>query len=296
VQEQEWLAERFEEHRDRLSALAFRMLGSVPEAEDAVQETWLRLSRSGDVDNLGGWLTTVTGRVCLDMLRARAARKEEPLDAAPARPAAARGGTDPADEAVMADAVGLALLVVLDRLTPAERIGFVLHDLFGVPFTDIAVVLGRSPAATKKLASRARAKVRGAHAPDTDLASRWRLVDTFLAAVRGGDLRAILALLDPDVVRRADVSAIAPTAPAELAGAEAVAKGILQYVKTAVRFARPALINGDPGLVIAPHGRLRVAITLAISGGKVTEIDVVADPARLARLTITLPGGPGPGS
>jgi RNA polymerase sigma factor (sigma-70 family) len=295
MQEQQWLAERFEAHRARLTALAFRMLGSLPEAEDAVQETWLRLSRaeSGEIDNLGGWLTTVAGRVCLDMLRTRASRKEEPLDTArPASPGGPRVG-NPEDQAIMADAVGLALLVVLDRLTPAERIGFVLHDMFGVPFTEIAPVLGRTPAAAKKLASRARAKVRGGQAPDADLLSRWRLVDTFLSAIRAGDMQAILALLDPHVVRRADRWAIPTSEPAELLGSEPVARGIMLYARTAERFARLALIDGDPGFIIAPHGRLRVAIVLGLRSLKIIEIDVIAEPARLAELTITLPAQAG---
>jgi RNA polymerase sigma-70 factor (ECF subfamily) len=223
------------------------------------------------------------------MLRTRASRKEEPLDSSGSVSPSGPRARNPEDEAIMADAVGLALLVVLDRLTPAERIGFVLHDMFGFPFTEIAPVVGRTPAAAKKLASRARAKVRGGNAPDANLLSRWRLVETFLAAVRAGDMEAILALLDPDVVRRADRWAISPSEPAELLGPEPVVQGILLYVRTAVRFARPALIDGNPGLVIAPYGRLRTAITLRLRDLKIIEIDVIAEPGRLAGLTITVP-------
>jgi RNA polymerase sigma factor (sigma-70 family) len=295
VQGQEWLAGQFEEHRARLGALAFRMLGSTAEAEDAVQETWLRLSRcqAGEIDNLGGWLTTVASRVCLDTLRARSARKEDPLDSAPAASGQELPSrrADPEQEAITADAVGLALLVVLDRLTPAERIAFVLHDLFGVPFTDIGPVVGRNPVAAKKLASRARAKVRGGHPPDPVLSRQWHLSEVFLAALRAGDLQALLAILDPDVVRRADPWA-APDTPAVLHGAGAVVGGILAYGRTAARYARLALIDGSPGLVVAPRGRLRIAILLAVRDQRITEITVIAEPAGLAALAITVPARP----
>ena len=294
MQGQEWLAETFEAHRARLRAVCFRMLGSMAEADDAVQETWLRLSRSesGDIDNLGRWLATVAARICLDMLRARSARREEPLDSAVSTPdGPPRRLTDPEDEAITADAIGLALLVVLDRLSPAERIAFVLHDLFGIPFADIGPVVGRTPVAAKKLASRARARVRGGQAPDTDLPRRWRLVEAFLTATRDGDMQALLDLLDPDAVRRADQWAIPASTPAELHGADAVARGTLLYARTAARFARPALINGNPGLVVAPNGQLRIAITFSIRGHKITEINVIAGPASLAGLSITLPAG-----
>jgi RNA polymerase sigma factor (sigma-70 family) len=293
---QEWLAERFEAHRARLRALAFRMLGSMAEAEDAVQETWLRLShsRADDIDNLGGWLTTVAARICLDTLRARAARKEEPLDSASAIPRARPPRrTDPEEEAITADAVGLALLVVLDRLAPPERIAFVLHDLFGVPFTDIGPIVGRTPAAAKKLASRARAKVRGGHPRDADLSRRWRLIELFLAALREGDLRALLAVLDPDVVRLADQWAVPPGEPAMLQGAETVGTGTMAYGRTASRFARLALIDGNPGIVVAPYGDLHMAIHFGIRDEKITEIIVIAEPARLAALTIAVPAGGG---
>jgi RNA polymerase sigma-70 factor (ECF subfamily) len=290
MQGQAWLAERFETHRARLRGLAFRMLGSQVEAEDAVQETWLRLSRSeaDDLDNLGGWLTTVAARICLDMLRARAARKEEPLDTHDVPRIEPRRLGDPESEALTADAVGLALLVVLDRLTPAERVAFVLHDTFGIPFNEIAPIVGRTPVAAKKLASRARARVRGGRAPDTDLARRRQVVEAYLAASREGDLNALLALLDPEVVRRADRWAIPADAPAQLRGANEVASGTLLYARTAAHFARAALIDGNPGLVVAPHGRLRIALTFVIEGDRIVLIDVIADPHRLDSLTITL--------
>jgi len=292
MHEQDWLAECFEAHRARLRGVAYRMLGSRAEAEDAVQETWLRLSRAAtsDVENLGGWLTTVAARVCLDMLRARAKRKEESLDSALISPIPQSSKlADPEQEALAADAVGLAVLVVLDRLTPAERIAFVLHDLFGVPFTEIAPVVGRTPVAAKKLASRARTRVRGGHLPDADLTRRWQVVEAFLAAARNGDLQALISMLDPDVVRRADRWAISPNAPAELHGPRAVAEGTLLYARAATHFARLALINGNPGLVVAPHGRLRVALTLDVKNETIVEINVIAEPKQLAELTIALP-------
>jgi RNA polymerase sigma factor (sigma-70 family) len=292
LEEPSGLAERFEAHRSRLHAVAFRMLGSLAEADDAVQETWLRLSRAqvGQVENLGGWLTTVAARVCLDILRARAARKEEPLD--PAQISAISDPSrrvDPEHEALTADAVGLALLVVLDRLTPAERTAFVLHDMFDVPFAEIASIVGRSPVAAKKLASRARTRVRGGTVQHSDLARRSEIVEAFLAAAREGDLQALLVLLDPDVVRRADRWVTPAT---ELRGARGVAEGTLRYIRTATRFARPALIDGDPGLVVAPHGRLRIALTIHIENAKITEIDVIGEPSRLAALAIGLPATP----
>jgi RNA polymerase sigma factor (sigma-70 family) len=290
MQEQARLAECFETHRARLRGLAFRMLGSQAEAEDAVQETWLRLSRAraDDLDNLGGWLTTVAARICLDLLRARAARKEEPLDTHYVPRIEPRRLADPESEALTADAVGLALLVMLDRLTPAERVAFVLHDLFGIPFNEIAPVVGRTPVAAKKLATRARTRVRGGSAPATDVTRRWQIVEAFLAASREGDLHALLVLLDPEVVRRADRSAVPADAPAQLRGAHEVASGTLLYARTAAHFARPALIDGNPGLVVAPHGQLRIAITFVIVGERIVLIDVIADPHRLDNLTIAL--------
>jgi RNA polymerase sigma factor (sigma-70 family) len=295
LEEPNWLAECFEAHRARLRAVAFRMLGSLAEADDAVQETWLRLRRAqtGEVENLAGWLTTVAARVCLDMLRSRAARKEEPLNSAHISTIPDPGhGIDPEQEALTADAVGLALLVVLDRLTPAERIALVLHDTFDVPFAEIASIVGRSPVAAKKLASRARTRVRGATVDHADLTRRWEIVEAFLAAARAGDLQALLALLDPDVVRRADRWVIPATAAAELRGARDVAEGTLRYARTATRFAQPALIDGDPGLVVAPHGRLRIAPTIHIENDKITEINVIGEPSRLAELAIGLPEAP----
>jgi RNA polymerase sigma factor (sigma-70 family) len=288
---QDLLAERFEAHRARLRAVAYRMLGSLSEAEDAVQEAWLRLSRSDarEVENLGGWLTTVLARVCIDMMRSRATRREEPLRTVDAiAPAADR--TDPEHEALLADEVGLALLVVLDRLTSSERVAFVLHDLFAVTFAEIAPIVGRSPGAAKKLASRARRRVHGAKpAHDADLARRRGVVDAFLAAARDGDLGALLAVLDPDVVRRADRRAIPAHAATELRGARAVAEGTLVYARAARRLARPALVDGAPGLVVAPGGRLRIALRLTIEGDKIVEIDVIAEPESLRRLDLAVP-------
>jgi RNA polymerase sigma factor (sigma-70 family) len=283
----ELLAERFEVHRRRLHGVAYRMLGSPAEAEDAVQETWLRLGRSDtrDIENLGAWLTTVLSRICLDTLRSRAVRREEPSGSTPAA-ASADERTDPQQDVLLADEIGLALLVVLDRLTPAERIAFVLHDVFAVPFAEIGAVVGRSPAAARKLASRARTRVRGAAVPDADLARRWRVAEAFLQAARGGDLDALLAVLDRDVVRRADREAVPAGTPTVLRGAEAVAEGSARYSRTAQHLARVALVDGNPGIVVAPAGRPRVVLRLTITGHKITEIDVVADPERLSRVDV----------
>jgi RNA polymerase sigma factor (sigma-70 family) len=282
-----WLAERFEEHRSHLRAVAYRMLGSAAEADDAVQEAWLRLSRSGaaGVDNLGGWLTTVVGRVSLDMLRARRARREDPLgDRLPDELPSHQGGGDPEQEALLADAVGPALLVVLETLTPAERLAFVLHDLFAVPFEEIAAVLGRSEAAARQLASRARRRVQGAPATaGTDPGRQRAVVDAFLAAARDGDFDALVALLDPDVVLRADPAAVQAGSAAEVRGAPAVAGTF----SGRARFARPALVDGAAGAVWAPGGRPRVVFAFAIAGGRITGIDLVADPERLRELELT---------
>ncbi|WP_433220677.1 sigma-70 family RNA polymerase sigma factor [Microtetraspora malaysiensis] len=296
MEDPDWLAECFEAHRGRLRDVAFRMLGSRAEADDVVQETWLRLSRARteDVENLGGWLTTVAARVCLDMLRTRAARKEQPLDWAPVSAIPDPSSrVDPEQEALTADAVGLALLVMLDRLTPAERIAFVLHDMFGVPFAEIAGVVGRSPVAAKKLASRARTRVRGGIVDHADLTRRWEIVEAFLAAVREGDLQALLVLLDPDVVRRADPWVIPAAERSEVRSARAVAEGTLRYGRTATRFARTALIDGEPGLVVAPHDRLRIALTIRVENDKITEINVIGEPRRLAELAISILGSGG---
>jgi RNA polymerase sigma factor (sigma-70 family) len=281
------LAERFEAHRGRLRAVAYRMLGSASEADDAVQEAWLRLGRAGagEVDNLGGWLTTVVARVCLDLLRARASRREQPLEPHLPDPVVGpEGGLGPEDEALLAEGVGLALQVVLDTLTPAERLAFVLHDLFAVPFDEVAAVLGRSPAATRQLASRARRRVRGAApAPDPDLARQRQAVDAFLAAARGGDVDALVAVLDPDVVLRAEQ----PGAFREARGAAALASAALGFARLA-DFARPVLVNGAAGVVAAPHGRPFSVLGFTVVGGRIVAIDILADPARLRRLGLDL--------
>ena len=289
MDEHEGLAERFEEHRGHLRAVAYRMLGSLSEAEDAVQSAWLRLSRAetSGVENLGGWLTTVVARVCLDMLRSRESRREEPLNEQGTEPVAGRGrGGDPEQEALLADAVGLALLVVLDTLGPAERLAFVLHDLFALPFEEIAPIVGRSPAAARQLASRARRRVQGGTAAqDADLARQREVVDAFLAAVRGGDFDALLAVLDPDVVLRTDSAVLPRGAAAEVRGAVAVAE---RSAKGSARAARPVLIDGAVGVVVAPRGRLFMVLRFTIEGGKIMEIEAIAEPARLARLDLAV--------
>jgi RNA polymerase sigma-70 factor (ECF subfamily) len=285
----EWLAERFEENRDHLQAVAYRLLGSASEAEDAVQEAWMRLSRSdtSNVENLGGWLTTVVSRVCLDMLRARAARREEPMGEQLPEPAAnTREGADPEQEALLADSVGLALLVVLDRLRPAERLAFVLHDVFAVPFEEIATILGRSAVSVRQLASRARRRVQGSTTVSAgDLAAQRRVVDTFLSALRAGDLNGILAVLDPDVVRRADHVAAPSAAEREIHGAALVAQESLSHMKEA-RFARPALVDESVGIIVAPRGQLLIAMRCKVTAGKIVEMDVIADPERLRQLEL----------
>jgi RNA polymerase sigma factor (sigma-70 family) len=288
MDEHEWLAERFEANRTHLRAVAYRMLGSPSEAEDAVQEAWLRLSRSGmsGVENLGGWLTTVVARVCLDMLRSRKSRREEPIGAHVPEPIASRDdGSDPEHEALLAESIGLALLVVLETLAPAERVAFVLHDMFAVPFEEIGAVIGRSPAAARQLASRARRRVQGAAmAPDTDLTRNREVVDAFLAASRGGDFDALLAVLDPDVVLRADPAAMLAGASREVRGAPAVAGTF----SGRARFAQPALVNGAVGAVWAPGGRPRVVFGFTITRGKIVEIDLLADPERLRQLNLAV--------
>jgi RNA polymerase sigma-70 factor, ECF subfamily len=289
MDEREWLAGRFEEHRTHLRAVAYRMLGSVSEADDAVQETWLRLSRSdtSEVENLGGWLTTVLARVCLDMLRSRKSRREESLGARVPEPVAGRAdGADPEQEALLSDSVGLALLVVLETLTPAERLAFVLHDMFAVPFDEIAPIVGRSQAATRQLASRARRRVRGADTShDPDLTRQREVVDAFLAAARDGDFDALVAVLDPDVVLRSDRAALPAGVPREVHGAPAVARRALVG---RARAARPALVDGAVGVVVAPRGRLLMVLDFKIRGGKIVEIDAVADPERLNQLDLAL--------
>ncbi|MEO3753209.1 sigma-70 family RNA polymerase sigma factor [Streptomyces sp. B6B3] len=286
------LSRRFEEERGRLQAMAYRMLGSLAEAEDAVQETWLRLSRAdtSEVRSLGAWLTTVLSRVCLNMLRTRATRREEFLDAAPEPVAEWAEGADPEEEAVLADSVGLALLVVLDALTPAERLAFVLHDMFAVPFDEIGPMIERSPAAARQLASRARRRVRGGSPlPDADLGRQRRVVDAFLAASRGGDFEALVTLLHPDVVLHADAAAGPSPRPVDISGARRVAQGSLA-ARARLPFTRPALVNGSVGLVTAPHGRLFVALVFSYdeAGERITAIDVVADPDRLSDLQLAV--------
>jgi RNA polymerase sigma factor (sigma-70 family) len=293
MDEHDFLAEQFEENRTHLRAVAYRMLGSLSEADDAVQEAWLRLVRSdtGDIENLGGWLTTVVGRVCLDMLRYRKSRREEPLG----EPLGARfpdpivgrqGGIDPEHEALLSDSLGLALLVVLETLSPAERLAFVLHDMFAVPFDEIAPIVGRSPSAARQLASRARRRVQGAaNVPDADLTRQREVVDAFLAAARNGDFDALVAVLDPDVTLRADSGAVPAGASREVRGAAAVAK---RAAKGRARAARPALVNGEMGVVVAPRGRLLMVLGFTISGGKIVEIDAIADPERLRQLDLAV--------
>jgi RNA polymerase sigma factor (sigma-70 family) len=277
------LARRFETDRARLGAIAYRMLGSRTDAEDAVQEAWLRLSRAGDagVENLGGWLTTVVARVCLDMLRVRRARREEPADEAVPRLAAA----DAEQESVLAESVGFAMLVVLDRLTPAERVAFVLHDMFDLSFEEIAGIVGRSVEASRQLASRARRRVRGATGdPEADRQRQRQVVEAFLAASRRGDFDALLALLDPSVVARADAAAVAAGAAPEIRGAAEVATTFAGRA----RAARPALVDGLVGLAWAPGGRPRVVFDFTTENGRIVAIDLIADPARLDVLELEL--------
>jgi RNA polymerase sigma factor (sigma-70 family) len=286
VDEGDWLTQRFETNRGHLKAVAYRMLGSLSEADDAVQEAWLRLRRAdtSEVENLDGWLTTVVARVCLDMLRSRTARREEPLGMRLPEPVVSReDGVDPEQEALLAEGVGLALLVVLDTLAPAERLAFVLHDLFAVPFDQIAPIVGRSEPAARQLASRARRRVQGsAPVPDADLSRQQEVVGAFLAAARDGDFDALLAVLDPDVVVRADYGAVT-----ELRGAQAVARQALSFARFA-RSARPALVNGAAGVVAwAPDGRPFSVMGFTVTDGKVAEIDILVDPERLRRLDLT---------
>ncbi|HEU4945711.1 MAG TPA: sigma-70 family RNA polymerase sigma factor [Kribbella sp.] len=286
-----WLIDRFEEDRARLRAVAYRMLGSVSEADDAVQEAWLRLNRTdtSSVENLTAWLTTVVARVSLNMLRSREHRREEPLDLRVPDPIInQQDGVDPEQEALLADSVGLALLVVLDTLAPAERLAFVLHDMFAVPFDEIGPMIERSPAAARQLASRARRRVKGVDSvPEADLTRQRRVVDAFLTAARGGDFEALLALLDPDIVLRADREAGPTPAPIVLRGVRRVAKGAL-LASERVRFTQPALVNGAVGLVMAPRGRLFLVLGFTITDGKITEIDVIADPDRLRHLDLAV--------
>ena len=284
TEHQQWLAEQFEANRSHLRGVAYRMLGSLNEADDAVQESWLRLSRSdtSNVDNLSGWLTVVVARVCLDMLRSRKARREESIDDESPAQTVDTGGIDPESEALLADSVGLALLVVLDTLTPAERIAFVLHDTFAVSFEQIGSIVGRSSAAARQLASRARRRVQGITSlPDADLRSHRQTVETFLAALRAGDFEGLVAVLDPDVVVRTDI----PGAPPEIHGARTWAKGAVAFSRMA-RFVQPALINGTVGLVWAPGGRLTRVLTFTIADEKIVSVDVIADQERLRQFDL----------
>jgi RNA polymerase sigma factor (sigma-70 family) len=290
MDEHDFLAEQFEEHRSHLRAVAYRMLGSLSEADDALQQAWLRLSRSdtSGVQNLGGWLTTVVARVCLDMLRS--SRREEPLGVHVPDPIVSReDGTDPEQEALLADSVGLALLVVLEKLSPSERLAFVLHDMFGVPFEEIAPIVGRSEVAARQLASRARRRVQGAApSPDADLTRQREVVDAFLAAARDGDFEALLAMLDPEVVLRSDGGLVRAGLSREVRGARAVAEGALAFSRL-IPFARAALVNGAAGAVSwSPDGRLFSVMGFTVRHGKIVEIDILADPARLSQLDLAL--------
>ena len=314
LHENEWLADRFEEHRGHLRAVAYRMLGSLSEADDAVQEAWLRLSRTNttDIENLGGWLTTVVGRVSLDMLRSRTSRREEPLDVPGPEPmkghkeraGGQEDGSDPEQEALLADSVGLALLVVLETLTPAERLAFVLHDVFAVPFDEIAPIVERSPSAARQLASRARRRVHGAGkweregrraeakgeegvamAHDADLERQRAVVEAFLAAARGGDFQGLLAVLDPDVVLRSDGVGALAGRPREIRGAAAVVPGAM---RGRARAAQAALVNGAVGVVVAPRGRLMMVLDFTIRDSKIVTIDAIANPARLRQLDLAV--------
>ena len=284
-----WLAQQFEGHRGHLRRVAYRMLGSLGEAEDAVQEAWLRLAGadSKGIDNLGGWLTTVVSRVCLDMLRARKARPEDSIEDRPAAAATAiEPAANPEEEAQLADSVGLALMVVLETLDPAERLAFVLHDMFDLPFEEIASIVGRTPGAARQLASRARRRVRGASGRDAGRMTRQReVVDAFIAALRAGDIEALVAVLDPDVVFRTDVPG-RPGAPPEVRGARTWAKGAVAYAHLG-RSMQPALVNGNVGLVYAPRGRLQRALAFEFDGdNRIRAAHIVSEPARLAALEI----------
>src|ERR671914_1693415 len=279
MSEREYLAQRFEAHRTHLRAVAYRMLGSVSEVDDAVQEAWLRLSRAdaAGVDNLGGWLTTVVARVCLDMLRSRQSRREEPFNPdAPEPVATGTRGSSPEQEALLADSVGLALLVVLDRLTPAERLAFVLHDMFAVPFEEIAPIVGRTPAAARQLASRARRRVQGTPPPDPDFGRQKSIVEAFIKASREGDFEGLLTVLDPDVVFRADSAAQRLGSFAEIRGAA----GVAEAFKGRAQAAKPALVDGALALAVILGGQLRIVVRLTISGDRISAVEAVADAER----------------
>ena len=289
-----WLAERFEANRSHLRGVAFRMLGSLTEADDAVQEAWIRLSRTDttDVDNLRAWLTTVVGRVCLNMLRSRKTRREASLEIHLPDPIVSpEEGMDPEQEALLGDSIGLAMLVVLDSLTPAERVAFVLHDVFAVPFHEIAAIVDRTPTAARQLASRARRRVQGAPVPDVDLDGQWAVVDAFLAAAREGDFEGLLAVLDPEVVVRSDGGAARPGLMSLVRGARAVAEQAMSFRRFAETSTR-VLVNGIPGGVAwAPDGSPFAVLALTVRGGRIVAIDVLADPDRLGQLDLTVVAG-----
>jgi RNA polymerase sigma factor (sigma-70 family) len=291
--EREWLADRFEEQRPHLRAVAYRMLGSLAEADDAVQDTWLRISRAdtSEVVNLGGWLTTITARVCLNMLRARNVRREESFDGHIPDPLISSAVPQPEDEAILADSVSLALLVVLDTLSPAERLAFVLHDMFQLPYEEIAPMIGRSAPAARQLASRARRRIIGAEipAPDPDLARQREVVDAFFRASRGGNFEALVAVLDPDVVLRTDFGTRRPSAPKVFHGAAAVAKQALIGALPGAEL-HPALVNGTAGMVITVYGRPYAVMGFTVADGKIVEIDAIADPERVERIAAAVLG------
>ncbi len=291
MDQQEWLAQRFEEHRPHLRAVAYRMLGSVSEADDAVQDAWIRLSRSdtSEVQNLGAWLTTVVARVALNILRSRKARHEQSLDVHVPDPIVdPADGTDPEHEALLADSVGLALLVVLETLTPPERLAFVLHDMFAVPFDEIATILDRSPDAARQLASRGRRRVRGsAPVPDADLSAQWEVVEAFLAAARNGDFDGLVAVLDPDVVLRADGGLEGISNYVQ--GAETVASQALMWSRVDLTIQR-ALINGAAGMVSLRNGQPFSVAAVTVRGGKIVEMDILADPERVSQLDLAVFG------
>jgi len=293
MQEQDWLAERFEENRGNLRGVAYRMLGSMNEADDAVQEAWLRLSRSNasEIENLGGWLTTVVSRVCLDLLRSRKSRREQSMETEITEPAAPpTPATDPEREAVMADAVGVALLVVLERLNPAERLAFVLHDLFAVPFEEIGNILGKSVMATRQLASRARRRVQGAPAEsESSLSGQRQIIARFLNALRAGDVPGLVAVLDPEFVVRIDKFSTPDRAPREIHGPEVWANQAVVFSKGA-KFVQAVLVDGAPGILFAPHGHLTRVLRLTFAGDKIAAVEIIGDPERLKEMDLAVLG------
>ena len=294
MHDQDLLAERFEANRSHLRGIAFRMLGSLTEADDAIQEAWIRLSRTdtSDVANLRAWLTTVVGRVCLNMLRSRRTRREGSLETHLPDPILSpEAGIDPEQEALLGDSIGLAMLVVLDSLAPAERVAFVLHDVFAVPFDEIALIVGRTPTAARQLASRARRRVQGAPVPDVDLDAQWAVVDAFLAAARDGDFERLLAVLDPEVVVRSDGGVARPALMSVVHGAQAVAEQAMSFRRFAETSTR-ILVNGTPGgIAWSPDGSPFAVLAVTVSGGRIVAIDVLADPDRLGQLDLTVVAG-----